>query len=322
MSKELNILYQFDDNYAPYAGISMLSLFENNQEIKNLNIYCAAQDISEKNREYLEKTAKDYHRKLDFLNVDCVVKQIQELKLGEWNGSRTTWIKMFIIKEMIEQMDSLIYIDSDTLIQGSLMSLCDLDFQENAIACVIDSLSFESVKRLGITEDIYYYNAGVMIFNFKYFRKNEDFYSNMIEHLKENIERYLVNDQDLLNDYFRGKILKLLPKYNLQGIHYMYTEKQYFSVYGKYPYYQPEDIKDAREDTKIIHFFRVLGDYPWVKNNYHPIKGKFNQWKSKSYWKDMPEIEVKRKLVFRIERVLYRCMPKRFFLQLFKWITN
>ena len=33
MSNELNVLYQFDDNYAPYAGISMLSLFENNRDI-------------------------------------------------------------------------------------------------------------------------------------------------------------------------------------------------------------------------------------------------------------------------------------------------
>ena len=41
MSNELNVLYQFDDKYAPYAGISMLSLYENNKEIENLNVYCA-----------------------------------------------------------------------------------------------------------------------------------------------------------------------------------------------------------------------------------------------------------------------------------------
>ena len=29
--EELNVLYQFDNNYAPYAGISILSLFENNK---------------------------------------------------------------------------------------------------------------------------------------------------------------------------------------------------------------------------------------------------------------------------------------------------
>ena len=35
----LNILYQSDDNYAPYMGVSICSLFENNKNEESIKIY-------------------------------------------------------------------------------------------------------------------------------------------------------------------------------------------------------------------------------------------------------------------------------------------
>ena len=56
---KLNILYGCDDNYAPYTGISMTSLFENNRDIEEITVYFAAMDCS---RENLDKF-RLFHRK-------------------------------------------------------------------------------------------------------------------------------------------------------------------------------------------------------------------------------------------------------------------
>lgn len=320
--KELNVLYQFDDNYAPYAGISIQSLYENNVDIEKLNVYCAAMNVSEENYKLLNETAQNYNRKLIFLDTKKSVEQIYKYSVGTWNGSLATWIKMFIIEDLIGKIDSLLYVDSDTLIVGSLKELCDFDFEGRAMACVIDSLSFESVKRLGIEEGKYYYNAGIMYFNLKYFVRNSACFSDMISHLEKNVVRYSVNDQDLLNDYFVNNIKQLSPKYNFQGIHFMYTDKVYYGAYGKYDYYTPEVIEEARNDVRIIHFFRALGDYPWAKGNYHPLDKLYHEWKAKSLWNTIEDIAVKRKLVYKVERILYKLLPKSIFLRVFKFITN
>lgn len=323
MTKELNVLYQFDNNYAPYAGISMLSLFENNKHIDTINVYCAAMDdVSDENIKWLNKTAAGYHRQISYLDTMAAVKQIKEMKLGVWNGSLATWIKIFIIGGFIEKHNKLLYIDSDTLIEGSLADLCDYDFEGKAVASVVDSLGFERLQQLGIQENKYYYNAGVMFLNLEYFRQHEGYYDNMIKHLAKNVDRYPANDQDLLNDYFGKNIKQMSPQYNLQGFHYMYSDNLYFKVYGKYDYYSKEEIEAAKNDVRILHFFRAIGDYPWTEGNYHPLKAEFERWKNMSLWRNRPNEEKKRSLVFKIERKMYRYLPKAVFLHIFKFITK
>ena len=49
---KINVLYGCDDNYAPYTGISMTSLFENNQS-EEIVVYLAAMNILSGKREAL-----------------------------------------------------------------------------------------------------------------------------------------------------------------------------------------------------------------------------------------------------------------------------
>ena len=55
----MNILYTCDDKFCAYTGISITSLFENNKDLDEINVFIAGQDISEKNKTGLEKTALD-----------------------------------------------------------------------------------------------------------------------------------------------------------------------------------------------------------------------------------------------------------------------
>lgn len=45
----VNILYASDDNYAPIAGVSMTSLFENNQGIEELRVWYIVDQVSQDN---------------------------------------------------------------------------------------------------------------------------------------------------------------------------------------------------------------------------------------------------------------------------------
>ena len=318
---KLDVLYQFDDNYAPFAGVSLTTLFENNQDIEQLTVYLAAKDISEINRERMSRLAEKYNRELIYLNIDQIYQRIEQLGVNGWNGSLATWMKMFVMNDLPESVERLLYLDSDTLIVGSVRELAEINMGDHPVASVIDSISPRSADRLGVSGP--YYNAGVILFNLKYWRANNT-QNEMLECLKKNISRYPVNDQDLLNDFFRESVLCLPALYNFQGIHFVYKDNVYFSGlhWPKQRYYTEAQIAEAREDIRVIHFFRFCGEYPWQSGNIHPCRSLFEEALNKSYWNDYRYPKKPLKMLYRIERVLYRILPQSLFLRLHLHVSN
>ena len=105
-------------------------------------------------------------------------------------------------------------------------------------------------------------------------------------------------------------------------MHYLYSDKCFFGIYGKQDYYTIEEVREAREDVKIIHFLRAIGDYPWAKNNLHPVKEQYEYWKAKSLWKDLESVPENKKFIFKIEKVLYKMLPEGIFLRLLKYAKS
>ena len=321
---KLDILYGCDNNYAPYTGVSMLSLFENNKEIEEITIYLAAMELSTENLEKFSALTKKYNRKLVVLDTKKAQRQMEAYHCKGWNGSIAIWLRFFVLDQISDDVEKLLWIDSDTIIMRSLRELTELQMGDSPVAAVCDSVCYWERFRLGITEEEPYFNSGVILFNLPYWRENE-ILDKMMKQLQANVERYTVPDQDLMNDYFRGKILRLPQIYNVQGFQIAYSVKDYFSVYHwkENAYYTPEQVEAALRKPRIIHFFRFLGDYPWQQgNNYHPVRPLYLEWQTKSPWKDHMGAPARTDRVFEVEKILYKVLPKRAFLHIFAWVTN
>lgn len=321
---KLNVLYGCDDNYAPYTGISMTSLFENNREIEEITVYLAAMGFSEENRKRFSRIAEQYGRGLVFLDYEEAVSKMKQMHCGTWNGSIATWLRFFVLDQIPESVEHLIWIDSDTIVHPGLSQILSDSKSDAPISAVCDSLSFYQRFCLGLQAKEPYFNAGVLVFHLKKWRENH-YLRAMMEHLEKNVARYSLNDQDLLNDFFRGKIQKLPPKFNVQGWLLAYSIKDYFSIFSweKEAYYSKQELEQSVSQPVITHFFRFLGDYPWTRGkNYHPARALYEEWKNKSLWKDHPGAAGKDDLAFKAEKLLYRLLPRRAFLKLFVWYTN
>ena len=59
----MNIVYSADDNYARHAGISIMSLLDNNKISDIINIYIIDNGISEENRKKAHCKMKLQHSK-------------------------------------------------------------------------------------------------------------------------------------------------------------------------------------------------------------------------------------------------------------------
>ena len=64
-----NVVYVANDNYAVLAGVSMISLFENNKNVKNLSVYILSDCISDINLFNLQEIGYKYQRKVCIVDI-------------------------------------------------------------------------------------------------------------------------------------------------------------------------------------------------------------------------------------------------------------
>ena len=315
---EINVLYPFDNNYAPYAGISMTSLLENNRKADSIHIYILGFDISEGNIDALRSTADRYGRDITFIDPSSIDEYIQSFDMPSYRGARIAVARLFITRFIPDDVKRLLYLDSDTLITGDLRELMSCDLCGMSAGMVCDSVARDYKLLMGFTDNDDYYNGGVILYDLDEWKKRNC--SERIEnHIRNVRNNYEALDQDLINIVLKGEIHKLDIKYNLQPFHLVYPVKTYLNVYGDSGYYGAGAIDRASKDAVILHAFRYLGVFPWHKNTLHPCADVFNQYKTISEWKDIPPAEEGcQPLSIKLERIACAILPKQLFLRVFR----
>ncbi len=313
----MNILYQCNDKYAPYCGISVTSLFENNKDADSICVYILDDNISDINKNKFSILAEKYDREIKYIETQPLISKMKELGIPTYRGSYTTNMKMFVNEFIADDVDRLIYIDSDTIVSGSLSDLLAVDFNGKPIAMVLDSLVEKYKCLVGLKEEDRYFNSGVLLFNVKQW-KEQKCTEKIIEHTKKVRAQYSAPDQDLINLNIRDDILLLSPKFNMQPALYMFDLKTYFKVFNNPSYYSMSEIEETKKDVRIYHFFRVMGEFPWHKDNLHPFNDLFDKYMKISPWADYIKQPSQASAVFSVEKLMYKCLPKPVFAQLFK----
>ena len=314
----INILYQFNEKYVPYAGVSITSLLENNKDADDITIYLLGEDISDDSKEKLLNQIEKYGRKGVFIDAVEVIEKMQKIGLNGYRDSYATNIKMFVDQYIPDTVERLLYIDCDSIVAGSVEKLFTMSLDRKPIAMVLDSMCMRHKQTIGFAKRDLYFNGGVVLFDMKNWRelKCEE---QIVEHIKNVRSHYMAPDQDILNIVLKGKIKVLSARYNLQPFHMVYSYDQYMRFFGQPRYYSKTRIDNDSNKAVIYHTFRFLGEFPWHKDSLHPATALFDKYLVKSLWKDYCKQETERNdIVFRIERKLYRILPKSVFIVVFK----
>ena len=65
----MDIVYASNDLYARHLAVSMISLFDRNQQAEEITVYVLSVGITEESRQKLQKIADQYHRNLELLDL-------------------------------------------------------------------------------------------------------------------------------------------------------------------------------------------------------------------------------------------------------------
>lgn len=301
----MNIAYSCDNAYIEQTGISLISVFENNKEEKEIKVYLISKGISNENIEKLDSLCKSYIRELVVVNFDDIAFDLPQCSCGR--HLETIYAKVFFSR--IEGLDKVLYLDSDVVVVGNLKPLWETDLSEKYMG-VVETTYTKGKKALGIPRSTPFFNDGVVLVNVDYCREN-----NLIFKVIEQVNAFGGNppvlSEGVLNKICGQNVKYLSLRYNL------ISGNLYFGLYD-YDYlfeqlhYEKEDLIDSCENPVIVHYIAGFYNRPWCKKCTHPFKEFYLYYKSISPWKDSPLQDKDLSFKIKVAGLAYKAFGCRF----------
>ena len=304
----MNIVYASNDAYVPFLGISLFSLLENNRQLDKICVFVLSDSISEKNKGALNDMAIRYDREIVYIDLK-EMKEFIPFHFDTFGFHPIVLSRLFLDVLLDREVNQVLYLDCDTIIDGSLEELEKIDLREDYVAMVPELYMPAANKKLiGLTASEPYYNAGVILFNLDMIRRDR-MRDRFLKYYQDRNGELLYNDQDIINYCCKGRIRRLSHAYNLSP-NLAYFPRHF--IKSLQPAYYCEDAREYKRILAkpiIIHY---MGDErQWIRGNYNAYKKMFEKYRDNSPWKDMPMIEGQRlyMLCYHILNVLTRICP-------------
>lgn len=286
----MNVLYTCDDNYIWLMGISVISLFENNKGLPNLNVYLLGEQITDDNKARLQDISNRYNRKITIIDVPAM--DIPDALVStRWPIS--AFIRLYSGELLPKELDKVLYLDCDTIVKGSLGELETWDMSGKVFCGVKDCISAGYKRNIGMDDNGVYVNAGVLLMDLSELRKVsiKDRLANFIDTYKK-----LINyaDQDVLNGAFCGEIGVLPSYYNLMTIACVHGYDGIQKLRKPTGYYSKSELNSALNEPIVIHYTTNMRTIrPWFKNANHPLTDEFRKYMDISPWNEKKLAELR-----------------------------
>ncbi len=308
----MNIIYSSSDFFSQISGISVVSLFENNKDAEEINVYVIDNNISQINKEKHYQIAEKYGRNIVFLPKIDIEKECGfEFEIGRWNIS--TFFRLFLCTILPDTIDRCIYLDGDTIVRHSLKALWETDLKGKLVGAVDDCRSDHYKFDLGLNKDNTYTNNGVLLIDLKGWRKigvEKDFY----QFIKQRDGNITYVDQGVLNGVLsaKGLVEVIHTKYNVMTVFFDFNYKDLLKIRKPQRCLSQQEYTEATNDPYIVHFTSCFmsGTRPWNEKNTHPYVSEYLHYKEISPWKDNPLIPDDRGFAKKMMTKLCNIMPK------------
>lgn len=157
-----------------------------------------------------------------------------------------------LLASLFPQYEKILYLDCDTIVLSPLRQLYSTNISEYYCAGVKDILAEDSTKRLDLEK---YFNAGVLLVNLERWRR-DNIEQKLFDYVKENYDKIVWVDQDVLNVVLQDGIHYLDPRWNAQ--------------IGEYEHCYTTGFNKIGENAFILHY--IGNNKPWMPLSKNPFK--------------------------------------------------
>lgn len=308
-----HVVYACNDNYIEQTLISMASLLRHNRE--PYKIWIISDRIREQNRALLKASAAPYGAECEFLELEQVLEGVP--LAGSSRHPHTVYAKLFLENRI--DAERVLYLDSDTVVTGSLKELWNRSMDQELAAGVQMPYSPRLKARMGIRAGDPYLCDGVVLLHLKKWREQQ-VGEQCRAYIREQNGQPLMLSEQTLNYVCQGKLGILEPKYNLMSSMIAYSAGQICCLFGAdaASYYSEQQLEEARKHPVLIHYLNELYNRPWLEPCDHPYREIYRQ-ERRELLGERPYPRREQSRNTRITRLLRRALPFPVFAALYHW---
>lgn len=310
----INIAYACNEAYMEQTTVSLISLFENNKDIGNIDIYFIDMGITKESADELKQIVESYGNKLIIVPFNSLA---YDLKVGNTGRHiQSVYAKLFFGR--IENIDRILYLDSDIVVNDSILPLWNMDLGDCVCAGVETIHTIKDNARIELAPNDRAINDGMLLMDLQKWRDN-DYLSKCLIHIQKYNGNPPVLSEGTINAVCKGKILIVDPRYNLMsGI--VAEKAQRIEYLTGRKYYNQETLDNATKNPCIIHYLSGFYNRPWCEECSHPLKEVYLNYRKKTKWSEKPL--QKKRLPLRIKLIgfAYFHLPITIFVKLRKII--
>ncbi len=250
----MNILVSFNDGYAIPTKVMLKSLIYNNPD--KIDVYVLYCNLSRESIDTINDL-KSVNVTFHFLQVNSM--DFKSLPLTQ-HFTQEVYIKLFAYEYFDKDIDRILWLDGDTIINGSIKEFYNQDFEGKWYIASPDYYLHKDpirFEKLGLDNEREYINAGVLLMNVAKLR--DEFRKELVlKYIDLHFSKLDFLEQDVINGCFcdKIKVIDANTRYNF------FTRRIYF-------YNERKAIKE----NIIFHY--VTGNKPWKKR--YPY-GAFDLW--------------------------------------------
>lgn len=252
----MNILLTINKKYVKLVNILLNSIQLSNKDTK-FDVYILHRELDIEDKNIIESGLDLNKFNIKMIKID--EEEVKNFPQYQNRYPKEIYFRLFATKYLPENIDKILYLDSDTLVINKLDELYNMDFEGNfyiATTHVKKILRKINEVRLRIDDDVPYINTGVLLINLKELRKI-DVQKEVCEFVENNSKKLMLPDQDIITALYGNKI-KIVDalRYNLGD--------RDLNLYNLNHIKNPIGLKWVKENTVIIHYYGR--NKPWNKN--------------------------------------------------------
>lgn len=275
-----------------------------------ITFHIVSADLSDSNKEKLRATiSESMQASICFYTFSKELASKQFIIRPGDHVSVEAYFRLFLPELLPAHIHTVLYLDADMLVMGSLEQLFKTNIENYAMAMVLDQ-NYSDIRyfnRLNYPPKNGYYNSGVILFNLNFWRQNK-LVAKVTQYLQSFPELCQFHDQDAINAVCHQYILALPAQYNVQHLFfhvYAWTDRKRYP----YPDYMTdhilkekwEDIKKAVQHPVLVHFTDKYK--PWLKECMIPFTSVWRFFLSQTVYKNyaIKSIYSKKTKLFRLK---------------------
>lgn len=271
----IHIACNIDSNYVRHCAVTLVSLFENNRR-EPITAHIIARDLSDAEKKTLIDLAAPYGNQVCFYEPDIKLLEGFTIRKFSKRISMATYYRCILSELLPADIDRLLYLDCDIVIVGDISEYWNTPLSDETGVAAVADMGCDEAARYEILKypmEDSYFNAGVLLINLDYWRKNDVAHA-CVDYFHKYPERILFNDQDLLNSILHKNKILVDLKWNVQDAFYR-RPKQMDEAWRK-------KFADVLKHPVILHY---TNRKPWEYDSQHPLREVYFKYLDLTPWK-------------------------------------